>query len=53
MEQKRRKAIRDGFDRLCELVPGLEGQGRFEGLVLKRTVEFIREQLERRRQLVL
>ncbi|KAK7962656.1 uncharacterized protein PG986_003481 [Apiospora aurea] len=52
-EQKRRQAIRDGFDRLCELVPGLEGQGRSEGLVLKRTVEFMREQLERRRQLVL
>ncbi|KAK8061492.1 hypothetical protein PG994_007858 [Apiospora phragmitis] len=51
-EQKRRQAIRDGFDRLCELVPGLEGQGRSEGLVLKRTVEFMREQLERRRQLV-
>ncbi|KAK6859792.1 hypothetical protein PG995_003428 [Apiospora arundinis] len=51
-EQKRRQAIRDGFDRLCELVPGLEGQGRSEGLVLKRTVEYMREQLERRRQLV-
>ncbi|KAK8000305.1 hypothetical protein PG990_012905 [Apiospora arundinis] len=44
-EQKRRQAIRDGFDRLCELVPGLEGQGRSEGLVLKRTVEYMREQL--------
>ncbi|ORY57218.1 uncharacterized protein BCR38DRAFT_354762 [Pseudomassariella vexata] len=52
-EQKRRQAIRDGFDRLCELVPGLEGQGRSEGLVLKRSVEYMREQLERRRELVL
>ncbi|KAI1855638.1 hypothetical protein JX265_006041 [Neoarthrinium moseri] len=51
-EQKRREAIRSGFDRLCELIPGLEGQGRSEGLVLKRTVEYIREQLETRRQLV-
>lgn len=51
-EQKRRQAIRDGFDRLCELVPGLEGQGRSEGLVLQRTVLFMREQLETRRQLV-
>ncbi|KAF2970437.1 hypothetical protein GQX73_g3103 [Xylaria multiplex] len=52
-EQKRREAIRAGFDRLSELVPGLEGQGRSEGLVLNRTVAFIREQLVRRRELVL
>jgi heteromeric Ino2p/Ino4p transcription factor len=51
-EQKRRQAIRDGFDKLCELVPGLEGQGRSEGLVLNRTVEYMREQLEVRRRLV-
>ncbi len=51
-EQKRRQAIREGFDRLTDLVPGLEGQGRSEGLVLSRTVEFMREQLEERRRLV-
>ncbi|KAI1631374.1 hypothetical protein F4809DRAFT_169500 [Biscogniauxia mediterranea] len=51
-EQKRREAIRAGFDRLCELVPGLEGQGRSEGLVLKRTVDYMKEQLVRRRELV-
>ncbi|KAL3425062.1 helix-loop-helix DNA-binding domain-containing protein [Phlyctema vagabunda] len=51
-EQKRRQAIREGFDRLTELVPGLEGQGRSESIVLKRTVEFIREQLETREKLV-
>ncbi|KAI0422639.1 hypothetical protein F5X98DRAFT_324835 [Xylaria grammica] len=51
-EQKRREAIRAGFDRLCELVPGLEGQGRSEGLVLGRTVAFIRAQLVLRRELV-
>ncbi|KAH8197417.1 hypothetical protein TruAng_008394 [Truncatella angustata] len=51
-EQKRRQAIRDGFDKLCELVPGLDGQGRSEGLVLSRTVEYMREQLEVRRRLV-
>ncbi|KAI1363860.1 hypothetical protein F5Y08DRAFT_308323 [Xylaria arbuscula] len=51
-EQKRREAIRAGFDRLCDLVPGLEGQGRSEGHVLKSTVTFIRQQLERRRELV-
>ena len=51
-EQKRREAIRAGFDRLCEIVPGLEGQGRSEGLVLKKTVDYIGEQLAQRRELV-
>ncbi|CAH0056530.1 unnamed protein product [Clonostachys solani] len=51
-EQKRRQAIREGFDRLTELVPGLEGQGRSEGLVLKRTVDFMRDKIEERREMV-
>ncbi|XDG08324.1 hypothetical protein ABKA04_007939 [Annulohypoxylon sp. FPYF3050] len=51
-EQKRREAIRAGFDRLCELVPGLEGHGRSEGFVLKETVKYMRDQLARRRDLV-
>lgn len=51
-EQKRRQAIREGFDRLTELVPGLEGQGRSEGLVLQRTVRYMREQLEERKAMI-
>lgn len=51
-EQKRRQAIREGFDRLASQVPGLEGQGRSEGLVLNRTVQFMLEQLEERRQMI-
>ncbi|KAG5948250.1 hypothetical protein E4U59_002051 [Claviceps monticola] len=51
-EQKRRQAIREGFDRLTFLVPGLEGQGRSEGLVLKRTVEYIRQQMQERCKLI-
>ena len=51
-EQKRRQAIREGFDRLTELVPGLEGQGRSESVVLKKTVDYMREQLAERRRLV-
>ncbi|KAI1479308.1 hypothetical protein K445DRAFT_316056 [Daldinia sp. EC12] len=51
-EQKRREAIRAGFDRLCELVPGLQGHGRSEGYVLKETVKYMREQLAKRRELV-
>ena len=30
----------------------MEGQGRSEGIVLKRTVEFMHEQIEERRQIV-
>ncbi|KAH6900399.1 hypothetical protein B0T10DRAFT_26857 [Thelonectria olida] len=51
-EQKRRQAIREGFDRLTELVPGLEGQGRSEGLVLKRTVDYMREKLVERKAMI-
>ncbi|KAJ9380286.1 transcriptional regulator family: Helix-loop-helix [Paecilomyces variotii] len=51
-EQKRRAAIREGFDRLTELVPGLEGQGRSESIVLKKTVEFMHLQLQERRNLI-
>ncbi|QSZ29477.1 hypothetical protein DSL72_003991 [Monilinia vaccinii-corymbosi] len=51
-EQKRRLAIREGFDRLADLVPGLEGQGRSESVVLKKTVDYIRIQLEERRMLM-
>ncbi|OXV10619.1 hypothetical protein Egran_01620 [Elaphomyces granulatus] len=51
-EQKRRAAIREGFDRLTELVPGLEGQGRSESVVLNKTVEFMRLKLQERRDLI-
>lgn len=51
-EQKRRAAIREGFDRLTELVPGLEGQGRSESIVLNKTVEFMRLQLQERHELI-
>ena len=51
-EQKRRAAIREGFDRLTELVPGLEGQGRSESVVLRKSVDFMRMKLQERRDLV-
>ncbi|KAJ5625059.1 hypothetical protein N7510_001368 [Penicillium lagena] len=51
-EQKRRAAIREGFDRLTELVPGLEGQGRSESIVLQKTVEFMHLKLQERRDLI-
>ncbi|KAI9842754.1 MAG: hypothetical protein M1837_006937 [Sclerophora amabilis] len=51
-EQKRRAAIREGFDRLTELVPGLTGQGRSESVVLHRSVEFMRAAVEERKKLI-
>ncbi|KOS17689.1 putative bHLH domain-containing protein [Escovopsis weberi] len=51
-ENKRREAIREGFDRLAEIVPGLQGRGRSEALVLERTLDFLREQLRQRKSLI-
>ncbi|KAL3481991.1 Maf-like protein-domain-containing protein [Aspergillus californicus] len=51
-EQKRRAAIREGFDRLTVLVPGLEGQGRSESIVLKKTVDFMHLQIQERNELI-
>ena len=50
-ERKRRDAIRQGFERLSEIVPGTQGQARSEGVVLSSTVQFLREQLDRQEQL--
>ncbi|KAM0720528.1 hypothetical protein Q7P37_004664 [Cladosporium fusiforme] len=43
-EQKRRQAIRQGFDRLASLVPGMEGMGRSEAQVLGKGVDCIQYQ---------
>ncbi|KAL7267717.1 Transcription factor [Rhizina undulata] len=51
-EQKRRLAIREGFDRLTEIVPGLEGQGRSESIVLKKSVDHMRDALHERQALI-
>ncbi|KAF2839347.1 hypothetical protein M501DRAFT_905306, partial [Patellaria atrata CBS 101060] len=51
-EQKRRQAIREGFDRLANIVPGMEGQGRSEAVVLQATIEFMKQQLEEREELM-
>lgn len=50
-EQKRREAIRRGFDRLAEIVPGMSGQGRSEAVVLQATVEYLKQQLARKEEL--
>lgn len=51
-EQKRREAIREGFDRLASIVPGMEGQGRSEAVVLEATIKFMREKIVERQKIV-
>jgi heteromeric Ino2p/Ino4p transcription factor len=51
-EQKRRLAIREGFDKLATLTPGMEGQGRSENLVLKATLELLRTELLEHKELL-
>ncbi|KAK9453507.1 hypothetical protein V1511DRAFT_81978 [Dipodascopsis uninucleata] len=52
-EQKRRQAIREGFDRLTEVVPGLtKSQGRSEAIVLQNTLSFLKRELEEYKTLV-
>ncbi|KAK4192653.1 hypothetical protein QBC35DRAFT_447022 [Podospora australis] len=51
-EQKRRQAIRDRFDDLSVIVPGLAGQARSEGTVLEKTYSYMRKQMLKRRDLI-
>lgn len=50
-EKKRREAIRAGFDRLTGIVPGTEGLGRSEAVVLQSTVQYMREQIAEKERL--
>lgn len=51
-EQKRRQVIRDAFDELTSIVPGLgRAQSKSEAIVLKRTVEYIKEQRQEQNHL--
>jgi heteromeric Ino2p/Ino4p transcription factor len=45
-EQKRRLAIRQGFDRLAAMTPGMAGQGRSEAMVLGHAVDEIKKQTD-------
>jgi hypothetical protein len=51
-EQKRREAIREGFDRLASIVPGLEGQGRSEAVVLGGAIKLMREKIVERKEII-
>ncbi|KAK5171157.1 Transcription factor [Saxophila tyrrhenica] len=50
-EKKRREAIRAGFERLSQIIPGAEGQSRSESVVLQKTVKYLKDQLERKEEL--
>ncbi|VVT46837.1 uncharacterized protein SAPINGB_P001411 [Magnusiomyces paraingens] len=51
-EQKRRQAIREGFDKITEIVPDLDkSQGRSEATVLLKTVKFLHMLIDENTQL--
>ncbi|KAF1954551.1 hypothetical protein CC80DRAFT_550158 [Byssothecium circinans] len=51
-EQKRREAIREGFDRLASIVPGMHGQGRSEAIVLEATLDLMRKKVLEQHEMV-
>ncbi|KAB8754765.1 hypothetical protein FH972_026554 [Carpinus fangiana] len=51
-EQKRRQAIREGFDEIADIVPGYKGQGRSEAIVLQGSTAYLRSLLAERHRLV-
>jgi len=51
-EKKRRHNIREQYDRLADMVPGMSGQGRSEGRVLEEVAKLGRELTKERQRLV-
>jgi heteromeric Ino2p/Ino4p transcription factor len=51
-ENKRRNAIREQFDRIASMVPGMEGQGKSEGRCLEAMVKYAKDQLRERERLI-
>ncbi|GAM87281.1 hypothetical protein ANO11243_053030 [Dothideomycetidae sp. 11243] len=49
-ERQRREAVRNGFNQLSEIVPGMVDQGKSEVKVLTATVDYIAEQLKRKEE---
>ena len=50
-EKKRREAIRAGFEKLADIIPGVQGQARSEAVVLQAAVRYLRQQLDRKEEL--
>ena len=51
-EQKRREKIREQYDKLAEMTPGMEGQGRSEGRVLEEAVKYAEILRQEREKLI-
>lgn len=51
-EQKRRAAIREGFDDIAELTPGMAGHGRSEAMVLEHASAYLKALLAHRFRLL-
>jgi hypothetical protein len=51
-EKKRRTNIREQYDKLAEMTPGMEGQGRSEGRVLEEVVKHGKNLQQEREQLI-
>ncbi|KAK2066437.1 hypothetical protein P8C59_000261 [Phyllachora maydis] len=45
-EQKRRTVIKEGFDDLCEIVPGLKGGGFSKSMMLSMAAEWLEDMLQ-------
>lgn len=50
-EQNRREQIRQGFEHLATLVPGMQGRGASEAKMLESTVDFLKAQLDKKKEL--
>ncbi len=51
-EKKRRNNIREQYDKLAEMTPGMEGHGRSEGRVLEEVVRYGQELCAERARLI-
>ncbi|KAH8178035.1 helix-loop-helix DNA-binding domain-containing protein [Sarocladium implicatum] len=50
-EQKRRTLIKEGFDDLCDLIPGLQSRGLSKSTMLSMTAEYLEQLLEGNKEL--
>ncbi|KAL9612927.1 MAG: hypothetical protein Q9167_002510 [Letrouitia subvulpina] len=51
-EKRRRANVRNGYAKLCDLVPGLQGYSRSEGVVVWHTVQYIIDQINLKNSLI-
>lgn len=51
-EKRRRANVRNGYAKLCDIVPGLQGYSRSEGVVVWHTVQYIIDQINLKNSLI-